>query len=77
MKEDLQVGLIKSYTIMDIFKHLTKDNYPPYGVTKVSQYGKWGIMQYSTQRMLTDFVYTELEYFMQGCAIFKKTIDMD
>ena len=57
---------------MDICKHLTKDNYPPYGVTKVSQYGKWGIMQYSTQRMLTDFVYTELEYFMQGCAIFKK-----
>ncbi|MCR4958486.1 MAG: WG repeat-containing protein [Prevotella sp.] len=56
---------------MDIYRHLTK-NYPPYGVTKVKQNGKWGILQYSTQRMLTDFVYTELDYFMRGCAIFKK-----
>ena len=36
--------------------------FPPYGVVKVEKHGKWGIMQYSTQRMLTDYIYTELEY---------------
>ena len=46
--------------------------FPPYGVVKVEKDGKWGIMQYSTQRMLTDYIYTELEYLMHGCARFKK-----